>query len=157
MLCLTGLATSATAHDDVLSLSFELRQRCRQRVRLRSGQEVGLLLPRGVVLRSGDLLRSDDGGITVRVEAAPELLSIVRCEDALLLARVCYHLGNRHVALQIERNSVRYPHDHVLDAMVAGLGLRVETASLPFEPEPGAYTAVHEHGHEHSHEQLHDH
>jgi urease accessory protein len=80
----------------------------------------------------------------VRVQAAPEPLSVVRSADALQLARACYHLGNRHIPLQILGGELRYLADHVLDHMIEGLGLAVEHRSLPFEPEAGAY-----HGHDH--------
>ena len=75
----------------------------------------------------------------------------MRCDDPLLLARASYHLGNRHVALQIRPDLLRYRHDHVLDAMLEGLGLKVEVVQAPFEPEPGAYDDHHGHGHEHHH------
>ena len=94
-----------------------------------------------------DLLASVDGTIVV-VRAAAEPVSEVRCDDPLLLARACYHLGNRHVPLQIEPGFVRYQHDHVLDEMLQGLGLSVAVCQAPFEPEPGAYGG---HGHSHSH------
>jgi urease accessory protein len=112
---------------------------------------VGLFLPRGLTLRNGDLLQSDDG-LVVRIEAAPEPVSTVRSHDALALARVCYHLGNRHVPLQVEAGWVRYLHDHVLDDMVRGLGLEVIFEQAPFEPEAGAYQGgSHGHSHAHSH------
>jgi urease accessory protein len=75
----------------------------------------------------------------VRVEAASERVSTVRSDDPLRLSRACYHLGNRHVALQIEPGRLRYLHDRVLDDMVRSLGLEVDTEDAPFEPEPGAY------------------
>ena len=102
-------------------------------------------------LRDGDGLASADG-LRVRVCAAAETLSRVECSDPLALARACYHLGNRHVALQIEPGQVSYLHDHVLDAMLVGLGLGVRVVEAPFEPEPGAYGGQgygHSHGHSH--------
>lgn len=99
----------------------------------------------------------------VEVIAADETVSTVRSDDAVLLARACYHLGNRHVPLQVEAGWCRYLHDHVLDDMVRGLGLSVETETAPFQPEPGAYggsSGGHTHGHHHaqthSHEHSHD-
>jgi len=73
------------------------------------------------------------------VSAAPETVSTVRCAEPQLLARIAYHLGNRHVALQIGTGWLRYQHDHVLDAMVQGMGLNVSVEQAPFEPEAGAY------------------
>ena len=99
-------------------------------------------MERGKVLRGGDVLTGPDG-LAVLIIAAPEPVSVARTDDGLLLARVCYHLGNRHVALQIEPGEVRFLADHVLDDMVRGLGLVVEQVSAPFEPEAGAYS----HGH----------
>jgi urease accessory protein len=86
------------------------------------------------------------------VIAAPESVSVVRCADPFLLARACYHLGNRHVPLQIMPGELRYHHDHVLDDMLRQFGLEVTYASLPFEPEAGAYASdAHSHSHSHAH------
>jgi urease accessory protein len=139
-----------------LVLPFELRQRSRLLARLDSGEEVGLLLPRGTVLRGGEQLLASDGRI-VEVVAAPEAVSIVRAADARQLARAAYHLGNRHVALQVTGDSILYPHDHVLDDMLRGLGLTVEAGSLPFEPEAGAYSSSHSHAPSHEHGHAHHH
>lgn len=136
-----------------LTLPFELRQKSRLRCVLDSGEEAGLILERGTVLRGGDRLQAEDGRI-IAVMAAPETLSVVASGDALLLSRVAYHLGNRHVPVQILAGSLRYQHDHVLDDMVRGLGPQVSVETLPFEPEGGAY-ARQEHDHAHSH--GHDH
>ncbi len=136
---------------DAPTLTLILDQRLRSRLRtvLDDGREVGLLLPRGTTLRDGDGLRSEDG-LVVRVRAAAECLSRVECADPLTLARACYHLGNRHVAVRIEPTCLSYPHDHVLDDLVRGLGLEVTVAEGPFEPEPGAYGSQ-GHGHPHDH------
>jgi len=134
-----------------LELPFELRSRSRLRARLSSGEEVGVLLGRGQVLRGGELLRASDGRI-VQVIASPETVSTVRTTDARTLARAAYHLGNRHVALQLGDGWLRYSHDHVLDDLVRGLGLTVMVEQAPFEPEAGAYhgsetaSAAHQHG-----------
>jgi urease accessory protein len=125
---------------DQLVLPYALRQKARQRVRLQSGQEAGLFLDRGDVLRDGDLLSTEEGAC-LQVVAAQEQVSIARADDPLLLARLAYHLGNRHVALQILPDRLIYLHDHVLDEMVRGLGAVVEITALPFEPEEGAYHA----------------
>lgn len=121
-----------------LTLPFDARQRSRQRVRLDDGSERALLLPRGTVLRDGDRLQ-DEAGQVIRVRAADETVSTARSQDPRLLARICYHLGNRHVPLQIGADWLRYRHDHVLDGMVAALGLPVACEQAPFEPESGAY------------------
>ncbi len=142
-----------------LVLPFELRQRSRLLAALDNGEEVGLMLPRGTILRGGDRLLSTDGRL-VEVVAAPEQVSIVRSVDARQLARAAYHLGNRHVALQVTSDSILYLHDHVLDDMLRGLGLAVDYALLPFEPEAGAYSQSHSHeshSHGHTHSHGHDH
>jgi urease accessory protein len=128
-----------------LVLPFEQRQKARQRARLAAGFDVGIQLPRGTVLRGGDQLRAADGTV-LEIIAAREPVSTVFCRDLRRLAQVAYHLGNRHVALEIGAGWVRYLADHVLDAMVVQLGLTVVHHNEPFEPENGAY-----HGHGHSH------
>ncbi len=130
-----------------LTLPWEQRIRSRLRVVLDSGEEAGLFLPRGTVLRGGDVL-SGEAGIAVLVQAAPEQVSTVRSGDRLLLARLCYHLGNRHVALEISKGYLRYLRDHVLDEMVRTLGGDPVWEMAPFEPEHGAYGG-HHHGHDH--------
>ena len=121
-----------------LTLALEQRVKARQRVTFDDGREAGLFLPRGETLRNGDTLAGEQGE-RVRVIAAKEPVSTAYADNPLLLARACYHLGNRHVALQIADGWVRYQPDHVLDDMVRRLGLRVEQEQAPFEPEAGAY------------------
>lgn len=135
--------TKTVPHQHTLTLRFELRQKSRQLARLDSGEEVGLFLARGTVLRDGALLRAENGAI-VKVKAAQETLSVVRTDDPWLLSRAAYHLGNRHVPLQIRPGELCYQHDHVLDAMVRELGLSVNVEESSFEPEAGAYG--HHHG-----------
>ncbi|WP_045224329.1 urease accessory protein UreE [Methyloterricola oryzae] len=149
MLELTERAPEGAQANAILTLTFDQRQRSRLRAALDSGADAGVLLPRGSVLRDGDLLQGE-GGVVVRIKAAAEVTSVVRTEDPLLFARACYHLGNRHVPLQIGEGELRYLHDHVLDDMLRGMGLAVVRESAPFEPEPGAYAsggATHHHGH----------
>jgi urease accessory protein len=146
-------AATSTLADVQLVLPFALRSRSRLRTALASGEEVGLMLARGTVLRGGDRLLADDGRI-VDVVAAAETVSVVSSSDPHLLCRASYHLGNRHVALQVGAGWVCYLHDHVLDEMVRGLGLTVTLQEAPFEPEAGAYGAASHsllqgHGHHH--------
>jgi urease accessory protein len=113
------------------------------------------MLPRGTVLRDGDVLRCE-GGRLVQVRAAPECVSRVTSKNTLQLARAAYHLGNRHVPTQLGAGYVAYLHDHVLDDMIQRLGLQVTVVNAPFEPEAGAYGhgAIHSHSHHggaHSH------
>ncbi len=136
-------ADSGSERGLSLCLDFERRQRTRQRVVLSNGEEAALSLPRGEILRGGDLLLLDDDRV-VRVVAAPERLLHVTCADAEALARIAYHLGNRHVAVQVGEGWLRIAPDHVLAAMVRGLGARTGVVEDAFEPEGGAYS--HSHG-----------
>jgi len=156
-------AGDARPARESLTLVFELRRRARLRARLDSGVEVGLLLERGLSLKHGDRLATRDGVLIVEVRARPELLSTVETADRDLLTRAAYHLGNRHVPLQIEPGRLSYQHDHVLDGLMHELGLHARVLERPFEPEPGGYAGGHrhaheaEHGHEHGHGHGHDH
>lgn len=138
-----------------LTLSFDQRVKSRLKVSLDNGQDAGLFLSRGSVLKQGDLLQAETGEV-VEVQAAKESVSSVYVDDPLVIARTCYHLGNRHVALQITAEFIRYQHDHVLDDMVRGLGLEVVTESATFEPEAGAYGG-HSHSQSHQHHSHHEH
>ena len=144
-------AGSTPCHDS-LTLIFDQRQKSRQRVILDSGREAALVLPPGTILRDGDLLRGEDQSI-VRVQAAAEPVTTARTTDPLRLARACYHLGNRHVAIAIGAGWVRCLHDHVLANMLAQMGLVVTEECVVFEPESGAYapsaSGVVHHGHAH--------
>jgi urease accessory protein len=153
-----GSGPDSPALDARLVLPFDMRSRSRFRARLDDGEEVGVMLTRGQVLRGGDRLRAADGRL-IGVIAAPETVSTAHAVNADLLARGAYHLGNRHVALQVGPQWLRYGHDHVLDDMVRGLGFTVTVEEAPFEPEGGAYPAHGgEHGHEHaSHDHDHGH
>lgn len=128
-----------------LTLPFHQRQKSRLRVTLDNGEEAALQLRRGSVLHHGQLLRAN-GEVLVEVRAAKEAVSTAYANNPLLLTKAAYHLGNRHVALQIDKRWVRYLSDHVLDEMVRKLGLRVVIGKAPFEPEAGAYAG---HGHHH--------
>jgi urease accessory protein len=126
-----------------VSLPHAERQKSRGLLSFADGSEAALLLTRGSVLRDGDRLLAEDGAI-IAVEAALEEVSVVVSSNQRELMRAAYHLGNRHVALQIEATRLVYLHDHVLDALVRELGLRVSVTQEPFEPESGAYSHAHE-------------
>ena len=134
-------------------LPFELRQKSRLRVKAEGGEEVALVLPRGRVLRGGERVTATDGR-EVEIVAAPEKLLHIESAE---LARVAYHLGNRHVPLQVGQGFLRIAEDHVLEEMVRKLGARVSHVEAPFEPEAGAYRHQHDemgHGgkiHDHHH------
>ncbi|MEY2666207.1 MAG: hypothetical protein RLZZ384_378 [Pseudomonadota bacterium] len=144
MLKLTEVTTQQDSiSDDEVTLTYEARQKSRLLSQTDSGREIGLFLPRGQVLRHGFVLTGADN-YRVRVKSASENLSVVRSQEAWQFARACYHLGNRHVPLQILDGELRFLTDYVLDQMLEGLGFSVTHEILPFEPEQGAY---HGHGH----------
>ena len=133
-------ATSAPAADEPLPelrLPFERRSRSRLRARLSDGREVALVLPRGTVLRDGALV--DGSGLRVRVRAADEDVIEVRAADAQALARAAYHLGNRHVPVQVSADCLVFGYDPVLVDMLVRMGLQTRRTWAPFEPEGGAY------------------
>ena len=138
MLKVSEIITDTLPPQATLVLPFEQRQKSRLRARLTSGEEAGLFLPRGTVLRHGDLLRAENG-LVVEVQADLEPVTTIAGRDPLTLARACYHLGNRHVQLQIGAGWLRYQRDHVLDGLARALGLEVYHELAVFEPEPGAY------------------
>ena len=126
-----------------LRLAFELRQKTRLRTQLEGGEDAWILLPRGEILRGGDLLLSRDGRV-VEVVAKLERLLHVESDEPQALARAAYHLGNRHVPVEVGDGYLRLGFDHVLEQMLRGLSVRVSVIDAPFEPEAGAY-AVHTH------------
>ncbi len=138
-------------HSTTLTLPFDQRQKSRLRVTLDNGKEAALILERGMILRHEDLLRAEDGQV-IQVCAANEAVSTARDSNSHLLSRACYHLGNRHVPLQIGEDWLRYQQDHVLDDMMRSMGLSVKHEDAPFEPESGAYRKHLGHHHSHSHE-----
>jgi urease accessory protein len=144
MLEITARSSELATPGLTITLPFQDRQRSRLRVELSSGHSALLLMPRGSVLRGGDKLALSDGRVATIV-SAPEQVSTVRARDARALARAAYHLGNRHMPLEIGEGYLRYLHDHVLDDMVRTLGLVVIVEQAPFEPEGGAYGG-HSHG-----------
>jgi urease accessory protein len=155
-------ADEAPAETARLTLGFEDRRRSRMRIRIDDGREAALILPRGTILRDGDRLRDPEQGAVVTVRAADQTLSRVHAAGAVALARAAYHLGNRHVPVQVGAGWLAYEHDHVLDEMIEELGLAVETCIAPFEPEAGGYRhgpsgEGHQQGHHHEHGHRHEH
>ncbi|WOG28674.1 urease accessory protein UreE [Endozoicomonas sp. 8E] len=144
-------------HNDELLLPFDERKRGRLKATTQGGRAAGIFIERGDVLRGGTLLQADSGEV-VLIRASDEEVTTASCENALTFAKACYHLGNRHVPLQIGNNWLRFQKDHVLDEMVMLLGLTVDHTEAPFEPENGAYAKGHGHHHgEHSHEPVESH
>lgn len=127
------------------------------------GRNLVLQLPRGAALQPGEWLSTASGDGLVRVEAAPETLLLVRSPDPLALLQAAYHLGNRHVAMELHPGELRILEDSVLADLLRQRGLAVDTVQAPFEPEAGAYAGGHSHdpghssGHAHSHDPGHSH
>jgi len=133
---------------DCIELDFDHRKRGRLRTLTQRGREVGLFLDRGQSLQQGDWLRAETGELFKVVAAAEQVVSAT-AKDALQFARVCYHLGNRHVPLQIGEQWLRFQPDHVLEELCQYYGLSVQQELAPFQPENGAYGG-HSKTHEHS-------
>jgi urease accessory protein len=147
------------APADTVVLDFDDRHRRRMVMTGTRGLEFLLDLENAVALRGGDALVLDDDRL-IEVVAAPERLAEIRCDDPQHLVRVAWHLGNRHLPTQIMPKGLRIRRDHVIEAMVRGLGARVIEIEAPFDPEGGAYAgAAHAHAPEsHSHDHAaHDH
>jgi urease accessory protein len=140
------IATQDSADAELL-LSFEARSKSRLHCYSTHGEEVGLFLERGQpALQDGECLSTRDGRV-VRVRALPEQLLHVTCSSPFELMRAAYHLGNRHVALQLGDGWLRLPDDYVLKAMLEQLGATVTLVEAPYQPEQGAYGGGHHHSH----------
>jgi urease accessory protein len=150
------------APADTVVLDFDDRHRRRMVMTGTRGLEFLLDLENAVALRGGDALVLDDNRL-IEVVAAPEPLAEIRCNDPLHLVRVAWHLGNRHLPTQIMAKGLRIRRDHVIEAMVRGLGARVIEIEAPFDPEGGAYAgsghahAPESHPHDHAAHSSHDH
>lgn len=165
-----GLAPALVKRAATVELDWDVRQKSRFDATDSSGRQLGVFLPRGTVVRGGDVLVAEDGSL-VRVLAAPQPVLVVKhCTEhgsPFDLLRAAYHLGNRHVQLELQPDHLKLEPDHVLADMLRHMHLIVSEARAPFEPEAGAYaTGGHEHGqghghehhgHEHGHAHDHDH
>ncbi len=148
--------TTAVATTE-LWLPWDMRKRGRLLSRTADGREIGLFLQRGEPLREGEKLLTECGEI-ILVRAVAEDVASASCDDWLVFSRACYHLGNRHVPLQIEARRLRFQRDPVLQQLALLLGMQVIEESAPFHPESGAYAGHGHHHHGHEHEQKsHDH
>jgi urease accessory protein len=132
-----------------LQVRLDFAARCKSRLllRLQNGEQAALIVARGRVLRAGEVVRLEDGR-DVEIVADDEPLFEVSTADPVLLAKAAYHLGNRHVAVQLMPGRLRFLADHVLEGLVRGLGLEVRPLVAAFEPEGGAYGHSHAHGSE---------
>jgi urease accessory protein len=141
------LAAVLVKRAPTLTLDFDSRRKSRLAATLDNGEEVALVLPRGTVLRDGDVLVAQDGAL-VRVVAAAEAVLMVTARDGLTLTRAAYHLGNRHTPVEVGADYLKLEYDPVLADMLKRIGAMVEQVTLPFQPESGAYGGGHKHGHD---------
>jgi urease accessory protein len=132
-----------------LVLPFDLRQKSRLRTTLSDGTEAALYMPRGTVLRDGDILQAEDGTL-VRVESSPENVLIITAATPFELIKAAYHLGNRHAPVELSESCLKIESDPVLKEMLLQLGVAVKEEFAPFQPERGAYGGGHKHGHDES-------
>jgi urease accessory protein len=158
-----GLAGVLLKRAATVELDWDQRSRSRFDATDSSGRTLGVFLPRGTVVRGGDALLAEDGSLVV-VKAAPQPVLVVRhCTEhgsPFDLLRAAYHLGNRHVQLELQRDHLKLEPDHVLAEMLSAMHLIVREEQAAFEPEGGAYAAGaagHGHGHDHGHSHRHDH
>ena len=180
-----GLASVLVKRAATLTLDWDVRQKSRFEATDSRSRSVGVFLPRGTVVRGGDVLIAEDGSL-IRVEAAPQtVLRITACTahgSPFDLTRAAYHLGNRHVPIELRPDYLQIEPDHVLAEMLRAMHLIVNTVDAPFEPESGAYASHanhvhpapeekqvqvhqhvhgpdcnHDHDHGHGHAHAHDH
>jgi urease accessory protein len=153
-----GLAPALLKRATRVDLDWDTRQKSRFDATDSAGRRLGVFLPRGTVVRGGDVLVAEDGSL-VQVGAAPQPVLVIRaCAEhgaPFDLMRAAYHLGNRHVAIELKPDHLKIEPDHVLAEMLRRWHLIVTAADDAFEPEGGAYQAEGSHGHDHGH--GHDH
>lgn len=171
-----GLAPVLLKRAPTVQLDWDVRQKSRFSATDSAGRELGIFLPRGTVVRGGDVLVAEDGSLVRVIAAAQPVLVITHCANhgtAFDLTRAAYHLGNRHVPIELQPDHLKIEPDHVLADMLRAMHLIVKAQDLPFEPEGGAYAAghggghhhqggqgsadEHAHGHDHDHDHGHDH
>jgi urease accessory protein len=165
-----GLAPALVKRAATVELDWDVRQKSRFDCADSQGRQLGVFLPRGTVVRGGDILVAEDGSL-VKVIAAPQpVLVITHCPEhgtPFDLTRAAYHLGNRHVPIELKPDHLKIEPDHVLAEMLAAMHLIVKEANAAFEPEGGAYAshdshshaahAHHDHGHAHADGHGHEH
>ena len=160
-----GLAAALLKRASTVELDWDVRQKSRFEATDSTGRQLGIFLPRGTVARGGDVLVAHDGSL-IKVWAAPQtVLKITHCPShgtPFDLVRAAYHLGNRHVPIELKPDHLKIEPDHVLADMLRAMHLIVTEVTEPFEPENGAYATGghfggHHHGHEHDHDHSHDH
>jgi urease accessory protein len=165
-----GLAAVLLKRAATVELDWDVRQKSRFDATDSAGRQVGVFLPRGAVVRGGDVLVAEDGSL-IRVHAAPQtVLRVTACPEhggPTDLPRAAYHLGNRHVVLEVSADHLQLEPDPVLAEMLRSMHLIVREVQAPLEPEGGAYAGAqarrehgaheHDHGHDHGHDHSHKH
>lgn len=156
-----GLAPALLKRAATVALDWDVRQKSRFDCTDSLGRHLGVFLPRGTAVRGGDVLVAEDGSL-IQVVAAPQpVIVITHCKEhgtAFDLTRAAYHLGNRHVAIELKPDHLKIEPDHVLADMLRSMHLIVHQTEAPFEPEGGAYGAHGHGGHAHGgHDHGHDH
>ena len=159
-----GLAPALLRRASTITLDWDTRQKSRFDATDSLGRKLGVFLPRGTVVRGGDVLVAEDGSL-IQVLAAPQSVMLIQALESTQatfdLMRAAYHLGNRHVPIELQTDHLKIEPDHVLAEMLRDMGLQVSDTTLPFEPEGGAYgdsaLLSHEHGHSHGHSHNHSH
>lgn len=142
-----GLAAVLVRRAATLELDWDMRQKSRFAATDSTGRELAVVLARGSVLRGGDVLVAEDGSL-VAVRAAPQAVLRVTAATPLGLLRAAYHLGNRHIPVEVTPTHLHLENDPVLHDMLLRLGAQVALVDAPFEPEAGAYGGGHRHGHD---------
>jgi urease accessory protein len=158
-----GLAPALLRRATTIELDWDVRQKSRFAATDSSGRELGIFLPRGTLVRGGDVLVAEDGSLIRVIAAKQAVLLITTCPQhgtPFDLTRAAYHLGNRHVPIELKPDHLKIEPDHVLADMLRAMHLTVTEAQAAFEPEGGAYAQgghAHGSGHDHAHAHEHDH
>lgn len=155
-----GLARVLLNRATTVELDGDVRQKSRFDATDSGGRHLGVFLPRGTLVRGGDVLVAEDGSMIKVIAAAQPVLEVRICSahgTPFDLLRAAYHLGNRHVQLELQPDHLKLEPDHVLADMLRQMHLIVTETRAAFEPEGGAYAAGHGHAHEHAHDHSHDH
>ena len=161
-----GLAPVLLKRATTVELDWDVRQKSRFAATDSAGRDLGIFLPRGTLVRGGDVLVAEDGSMVRVIAALQPVLVITHCKNhgtPFDLTRAAYHLGNRHVPIELQPDHLKIEPDHVLADMLRAMHLIVTEQNLAFEPEGGAYAAGHgghshgAHGHDHHHGHDHGH
>jgi urease accessory protein len=156
-----GLAAVLLKRATTVELDWDVRQKSRFDATDSAGRALGVFLPRGSVVRGGDVLVAEDGSLIRVLAALQAVLRVTACAEhggPADLPRAAYHLGNRHVPLEVKAEYLQLEPDPVLAEMLRAMHLIVREVQAPFEPEGGAYAAAHaHHDHAHPHHDHHDH